>query len=155
MTEPPPLPAQPELSPIAARLSEASRQAFRHANRAFVVPWHRAGLSAWLGNPLTGCQLLLTTTGRRSGVPRHAPLGYIVTDGAAWVMAGYGTSTQWYRNLQADPNVQLLLPGRPPIAAVADEVRDRQVRATIIPRLARSMPLPGLTIRLQSRHGVR
>ena len=98
-----------------------------------MVPFHRAGLAAWLGNPLTGWQCLVTTTGRRSGLPRHTPLGYLVADGAAWVMAGYGPSTLWYRNLLDDPRVTLLLPGRPPIAALATEVRDPSVRARIIP----------------------
>ncbi len=108
-----------------------------------MVPFHRAGLGAWLGNPLSGWQCLLTTTGRRSGLPRHTPLGYIVADGAAWVMAGYGPSTLWYRNILEDERVTLLLPGRPPIAALAAEAGDPSVRARIIPPLCRSMALPG------------
>jgi deazaflavin-dependent oxidoreductase (nitroreductase family) len=140
------LTAPPELSPALRALSDASRTAFRYGNRYGMVPFHRAGLAAWLGNPLTGWQCLLTTTGRRSGLARHTPLGYLVADGAAWVMAGYGPSTLWYRNLLDDPRVTLLLPARPPIAALADETRDPSVRARIIPALARSMVLPGATI---------
>jgi deazaflavin-dependent oxidoreductase (nitroreductase family) len=96
-----------------------------------------------MGNPLTGCQLLLTSTGRKSGLRRPTPLGYLVADGAAWVMAGYGPKTLWYRNLLADPATDVLLPARPPFAAVATEVLDPGVRARIIPRLVRSMALPG------------
>jgi deazaflavin-dependent oxidoreductase (nitroreductase family) len=140
------LPEAPPLSGLAERLSAASRLAFRYGNRALMVPLHRAGLSAWLGNPVTGCQLLLTTRGRKSGLPRHTPLGYCIADGSAWVMAGYGTSTLWYRNLLADPRVEVLLPGRPPLAATAEEVTDEQTRRRIIPALARSMPLPGAMI---------
>ena len=116
---------------------------FRYGNRYAMVPLHRAGLAAWLGNPLTGWQCLVTTTGRRSGLPRHTPLGYLVADGAAWVMAGYGPSTLWYRNLLDDPRVELLLPGRPPMACHATEAGDPSDRARIIPALARSMALPG------------
>jgi len=79
-------------------------------------------------------------------VLRHTPLGYLVADGAAWVMAGYGPATLWYRNLLDDPRVTLLLPGRPPLAALATEARDPSVRARIIPPLARSMALPGAMI---------
>jgi len=140
------LPPTPDEVGIAGVLLRASRTAFRHANRHAMVPFHRAGLAAWLGNPLTGWQLLLTTTGRKSGLPRPTPLGYLVADGAAWVMAGYGSSTLWYRNLLADPAVDVLLPARPPFAAAAVDIADPAVRARIIPRLARSMALPGTMI---------
>lgn len=138
--------APPELSQVAAATSDASRTLFRYANRCFMVPLHRAGLAAWLGNPLTGWQCLLTTTGRRSGLPRHTPLGYLVADGAAWVLAGYGPTTLWYRNVLDDARTTLLLPGRPPVATLASEMPDPSIRARIIPALARSMALPGATI---------
>lgn len=140
------LPAPPVLGAAAQALSDASRTAFKYGNRYGMVQFHRAGLAAWLGNPLTGWQCLLTTTGRRSGLARHTPLGYMVADGAAWVMAGYGPSTLWYRNLLDDQRVTLLLPGRPPIAAQAHEAPDPSDRARIIPALARSMALPGALI---------
>ena len=126
--------------------SRASQTAFRHANRWLVVPLHRAGLAAWLGGPLGGWQCLLTTIGRTSGLRRDTPLGYIIMDGAAWVMAGYGPRTQWYRNILAEPRVDLHLPGRAPFAALAEEVRDPGVRARVIPPLCRSMAVPGLMI---------
>ena len=150
MTDQPPAAATlvPPPIPVGAMkaLSDASRTAFRYGNRYAMVPFHRAGLAAWLGNPLTGWQCLVTTTGRRSGLPRHTPLGYLVADGAAWVLAGYGPSTLWYRNVLDERRVTLLLPGRPPIAALATEATDPSTRARIIPPLARSMALPGAMI---------
>jgi len=142
----PPLPPTPDQVGKAGTFSRASQTAFRHANRYAMVPLHRAGLAAWLGNPLTGWQLLLTTTGRKSGLRRRTPLGYLVADGSAWVMAGYGSSTLWYRNLLAHPAVDVLLPARPPFTADATDILDPVVRARIIPRLVRSMALPGTTI---------
>ena len=144
--EPAGLAEPPQLSPTLQKLSDASRTAFKYGNRYGMIAVHRAGLAAWLGNPLTGWQCLITTTGRRSGLARHTPLGYLVLDGSAWVLAGYGPSTLWYRNLLDDPRVTLLLPGRPPIAALAAEAREPSVRARIIPALARSMALPGMLI---------
>ncbi|HYM84742.1 MAG TPA: nitroreductase family deazaflavin-dependent oxidoreductase [Candidatus Dormibacteraeota bacterium] len=141
-----PLAPPPKPRPLVAVASRLSRTAFRYGNRWFVVPLHRAGLAAWLGSPLAGCQLLLTTTGRRSGLPRDTPLGYLVAEGAAWVVAGYGPSTLWYRNLLEDPRGVVRLPARLPFAAVAVPVHDPVVRARIIPRLVRSMPLPGCMI---------
>lgn len=142
----PPLPPPPAEIGVVGVMSRASRTAFRYANRCAMVPFHRAGLAAWLGNPLTGWQLLLTTTGRRSGLRRPTPLGYLVADDAAWVLAGYGPSTLWYRNLVANPDVEVLLPARPPFAALATETLDPAVRARIIPLLVRSMALPGAAI---------
>ena len=142
----PPLPPPPDEIGVVGALSRASRAAFRYANRCAMVPFHRAGLAAWLGNPLTGWQLLLTTTGRKSGLRRPTPLGYLVADGAAWVLAGYGPSTLWYRNLVADPEVEVLLPARPPFAAHATDILDPAVRTRIIPQLVRSMALPGTAI---------
>lgn len=138
--------APPPLDGVARTISDASRSAFRHANRRGMIPFHRAGLAAWLGNPLSGWQCLLTTIGRRSGLRRHTPLGYIVMEGCAWVMAGYGPRTLWYRNLLDEARVELLLPGRRPFAAIAEDVRDPGVRARVIPPLCRSMALPGAMI---------
>lgn len=126
--------------------SRGSTIAFRYVNRCAVVPLHRAGLAAWLGSPLAGWQCLLTTTGRRSGLRRDTPLAYIVMGGAAWVLAGYGPTTLWYRNLLAEPRVELRLPGRQGIAARADAVTDAGVRAHVIPPLCRSMALPGAMV---------
>jgi deazaflavin-dependent oxidoreductase (nitroreductase family) len=150
MTDQPPavatLAPPPPLTGAVKALVDASRTAFRYGNRYAMVPFHRAGLGAWLGNPLSGWQCLVTTTGRRSGLPRHTPLGYLAADGAAWVLAGYGPTTLWYRNVLDEPRVTLLLPGRPPIAALATEATDPSTRARIIPALARSMALPGAMI---------
>lgn len=146
MSTPSALPRPPEPTGAMKALTDASRTVFRYGNRYGMVPFHRAGLAAWLGNPLSGSQCLVTTTGRRSGLPRHTPLGYLVADGAAWVMAGYGPATLWYRNVLDEPRVTLLLPGRPPIAALAEEATDASTRARIMPALCRSMPLPGAMI---------
>ena len=146
MTDFPPLPDPPALQGVAAAASEASRRAFKLANRCGMIQLHRAGLAAWLGNPLTGYQLLLVTTGRRSGLRRPTPLEYLLADGAVWVMAGYGPRTDWYRNLLADPRVEVLLPGRHPFVGTAEEILDPAVRERIVVALARATGLPGFLI---------
>lgn len=54
--------------------------------------------------------LLLTTKGRKSGVPRTKPLIY-EQDGDRYVIVaskgGAPTHPDWYRNLESDPNVEL------------------------------------------------
>lgn len=53
---------------------------------------------------------ILTTTGRKSGAPRKTPLLYL-RDGNAVVMVaskgGMSRAPLWYRNIQANPRVQI------------------------------------------------
>ncbi|MEW5991338.1 MAG: nitroreductase/quinone reductase family protein [Chloroflexota bacterium] len=106
--EGPPLP----YGPILSRLLRPLQRGFLVVNRSFMAPLIRAGFGWLVGNPLTGHLMLLRTRGRRSGLLREAPLGYVVLDGAVYCVAGYGTPTPWFRNLVADPNVEVILPTR-------------------------------------------
>jgi len=54
--------------------------------------------------------LLLTTTGRKSGLPRTTPLIYARDGDAYLVVASMGGAPQhpsWYRNLLADPTARI------------------------------------------------
>lgn len=107
MTAPAPLPYNPRilrlLGPLQRKLIPANR---------LLLPLLRANLGALISNPLTGYLLILRTRGRRTGQLREAPLGYRILDGAVYCCAGLGASTAWYRNLLADPRVEVVLPGR-------------------------------------------
>ena len=126
-------------------LEPVLRRAYDLLNRWFMVPVHRLGLGAWIATPLGGHMLLLRVRGRKTGQGRYVPLSYVIADGSAWVLAGYGVRTQWYRNILADPEVDAWLPGR--VARCrATEARDPSDRARIIPLLARSIGLPGVML---------
>jgi deazaflavin-dependent oxidoreductase (nitroreductase family) len=138
----PPLPPPPDLSEIQERASGAMRTVFRVVNGKSTIPLLKAGLGPWLGTPIGGWMLLLRVRGRKTGLVRDIPLSYYIDEGAAWVMAGFGPKTQWYRNLLADPAVEVILPGRTR-RCVAEEVRDPGTRRRILPRLVRATGLPG------------
>ena len=121
------------------------RRGFKLLNRCFMVPVHRAGLGAWVSTPVGGWILVLLIRGRKSGMVRETPLNYLIAEGGAWVLAGFGPRTEWYRNLLADPAVEVLLPGRR-FAGTAAEELDPAVRARIIPALVRSTGLPGMMV---------
>ena len=88
-------------------------RAFRWANRHVMLPMLRHRIAgAWVGSPLIGYFLTLTTTGRRSGLLRETPLNYAILDGHVYVLSGFGAHADWYLNLTADPQVTLGLPGR-------------------------------------------
>jgi len=50
--------------------------------------------------------LLLTTRGRRSGLPRTTPLQYEAIKGAYYLGAARGVRADWVRNILADPSVE-------------------------------------------------
>jgi deazaflavin-dependent oxidoreductase (nitroreductase family) len=85
-------------------------RSFNVVNRWFVVPALRAGLGPLFSTPVAGSLMILRTTGHSTGLRREAPLGYVVLDGAVYVCAGFGRQTSWYRNLEADPRVEVVLP---------------------------------------------
>ncbi|MBI4492187.1 MAG: nitroreductase family deazaflavin-dependent oxidoreductase [Chloroflexi bacterium] len=96
-----------------------------------MVPLFRLGLGPLLGNPLTGYVMVLKTTGRKTGRVRFAPVNYAILDGQVYCLAGWGQIADWYRNLRAQPQIELLLPGGP-VAVVAEDVADpdERLRAT-------------------------
>ena len=61
------------------------------------------GLGSFVGHSF----LLLTTIGRRSGLPRVTPLLYDEIDGTVYVGSARGTKSDWYQNLRANPNVEV------------------------------------------------
>lgn len=88
-----------------------------HARRAFVAlsrvmaPGIRHGLirSTRVGGKLC----VLRTRGRKTGRLREAALDYApAADGGIWLAAGWGAETRWYRNLLADPAVEVTCEGR-------------------------------------------
>ena len=76
--------------------------------------WHRAlfrgpvqlwrlGLAPVIGQVM----MLITHTGRRSGLPRRTMVEYFKMDGVKYVASGFGSQAQWYRNIEADPHVTI------------------------------------------------
>lgn len=97
----------------AGPATERLLRAFAQANRRIVLPMLRyPAVHDWLGSPALGYFAVLTTLGRRSGLPRETPLNYALLDGGVYLLAGFGPRSDWYRNLCAHPAVTVRLPGR-------------------------------------------
>ena len=62
-----------------------------------------------LGGMLAGKILILTTTGRKSGLKRQTPLeyGYDAERDVYSIAAGWGGRSDWFRNLKKDPVVHI------------------------------------------------
>ena len=86
-------------------------------------------------------QLVLTTTGRRSGEPRDAVLLY-ARDGESWVVLasnwGQGHDPAWALNLRADPHARVTVAGSS-TQVVARTASDDE-RARLMPRLREIWP---------------
>jgi deazaflavin-dependent oxidoreductase (nitroreductase family) len=55
---------------------------------------------------------LLETTGRRSGLPRHTPVGNGLIGDTFWLVAAHGHQADYVKNLQTDPSVRVKIGGR-------------------------------------------
>jgi deazaflavin-dependent oxidoreductase (nitroreductase family) len=76
----------------------------------------------WVNNRLTRAALrrgwapaafaLLETTGRRTGRPRHTPVGSGAAGDTFWLVAAHGRRADYVRNLLADPRVRVKVRGR-------------------------------------------
>lgn len=83
-----------------------------------------------------GTVIWLTTRGRRSGLPRHAAVGFVEgPDGSVLVSAG-GHDTHWARNLLADPRCEVARCGRCG-AYVAEPLVPDEHRAAVIALILR------------------
>ncbi|MBN2393523.1 MAG: nitroreductase family deazaflavin-dependent oxidoreductase [Anaerolineae bacterium] len=51
--------------------------------------------------------LLLTTTGRKSGLPRVTPLQFEEVDGVYYIASARGRDADWFKNIRANPNVRV------------------------------------------------
>ncbi len=51
--------------------------------------------------------LLLTTTGRKSGLPRVTPLQFEKVDGDYYIASARGIEADWFKNIRANPNVHI------------------------------------------------
>ncbi|MFQ6085222.1 MAG: nitroreductase/quinone reductase family protein [Candidatus Bathyarchaeia archaeon] len=93
------------------------------------ILWYRLGLGCLFANFL----LLLTTTGRRTGLSRDTPIEYEELDGVFYIISAWGTRPDWYRNILADPGVRFQL-GRRRFSRLAVPVSDPEVKAAVIGR---------------------
>jgi deazaflavin-dependent oxidoreductase (nitroreductase family) len=97
---------------------------------------------------------MLETTGRRTGLPRHTPVGNGLLGNTFWLIAAHGTQADYVRNLQAEPTVRVkaggvwrsgtavLLPGDDPAA------RSRTLPHQWDAAIGRLMASTPLTIRI-------
>lgn len=72
----------------------------RWAMKAPILTW-RLGLGPLVGKVM----MILTTTGRKTGVPRHTMIECHKINGKKYAPCAYGEKADYYRNILVDPRV--------------------------------------------------
>ena len=108
------------------------RRLFNGMNYFMVFLWKiglRRLFDAW---PAVGGRIMVIHhRGRKSGKEYLTPVNYAVVDHEIYATAGFGSGTDWYRNILANPDIQLWLPdGRR--RAHACDVSDSPLRAKLL-----------------------
>jgi deazaflavin-dependent oxidoreductase (nitroreductase family) len=68
--------------------------------------------SLGLGSLVGRLVLVLTTTGRKSGLPRATPLQYEEVGNVIYVASARGQRADWFRNIVADPRAEVQIGSR-------------------------------------------
>jgi len=78
------------------------------------IQLYRLGLGPLIGKYI----LILSTTGRKTGKIHRTPVEFFRYNDCIYVMSGFGTTPDWYRNLLEDPHASLEL-GRETLHVIA------------------------------------
>lgn len=123
-------------------MSPIMRRIFRVLNKFFMVPMFRLGLGSLLGNPLSGYIMVLKVVGRKSGRIRYTPVNYAIRNGNIYCISGGGRSSDWFRNLKANPQIEVIMPAGP-IFGYVEEVSDADERRNVIRQVLQNAGFAG------------
>lgn len=93
------------------RAEKLARRGFKYLNRFMLLMW-RLGWGKMINAmpDSMGRIMVITHTGRKSGLKRRTPVNYAVVEGELYCTAGFGVVSDWYKNIQKTPQVEVWLP---------------------------------------------
>jgi deazaflavin-dependent oxidoreductase (nitroreductase family) len=99
------------MTTLTSETEERYRQLFKRFNSFMLMLW-RLGFRRWVNfwPSVSGRILVLTHTGRKSGIRRQTPVNYFRQGDDVYCTAGFGQVSDWYRNLLAYPQTEVWLP---------------------------------------------
>ena len=86
----------------------------------------RLGFGPFFGNPFTGYIMVMKVIGRKTGKVHLTPVNYAIHEGDVYCISGGRTTSDWFRNLLANPEVDLMLPAGSIHAQVEEDVDPKQ-----------------------------
>jgi deazaflavin-dependent oxidoreductase (nitroreductase family) len=108
------------------------RQGFKKLNRFMLLMW-RLGLGRWVNiwPEVLGRIMVITHTGRSTGLRRRTPVNYAVVDGELYCTSGFGRISDWYRNIMTNPQVEVWLPDGW-WAGIAEDITDSEAQLPLM-----------------------
>ncbi|MFZ6030951.1 MAG: nitroreductase/quinone reductase family protein [Chloroflexota bacterium] len=119
------------------------RKFFWFLNKFFMVPLFRLGLGPLFVNPFGGYIMVMKTIGRKSGKVRYAPVNYAIYQGDVYCISGGRKSSDWYRNLLATPDIEVILPGGAIYGHVEEIQQDAALRLVVIRQILQNAGFAG------------
>jgi deazaflavin-dependent oxidoreductase (nitroreductase family) len=100
------------LTTIDPLTEERLRQGFKKYLNPIMLTMWRLGLGIWFKvcPQISGNVMVLTHIGRKTGIKRYQPLNFAIVDDDIYCVAAFGDISDWYRNIRANPNVEVWLP---------------------------------------------
>jgi len=111
---------------------EKFRQGFKYFNKLMLLMW-RLGLGSWINlfPDVVGRIMVITHTGRKSGLRRQTPVNYAMVGGDLFCVAGFGSISDWYHNLATNSEVEVWLPNGW-WSGLAEEVKTGELRLPLV-----------------------
>ena len=111
---------------------ERARYFFKQFNRFMLLMWW-LGLGKWINMwPSVGGRIMVIShTGRKTGLRRRTPVNYVLINGDVYCTAGFGRVSDWYRNIMAHTAVEIWLPDGCWFGETAD-VSDSEMRLPLM-----------------------
>jgi deazaflavin-dependent oxidoreductase (nitroreductase family) len=110
-----------DVSKFTPQQMNSLRRIFRAGNRFMVFLWKMGlgkAINAWPAG--FGRIMVITHRGRKSGKEYPTPVNYAIVEGEMYCTAGFGSISDWYRNILVYPRVELWLPEGKHIACAED-----------------------------------
>jgi hypothetical protein len=96
---------------VTSQQIDSMRRMFHTLNRFMVFMW-KLGMGRMINfwPAVVGRIMVIKHRGRKSGREYLTPVNYAFVDGEIYCTAGFGSISDWHRNMLVNPNVELWLP---------------------------------------------
>jgi deazaflavin-dependent oxidoreductase (nitroreductase family) len=111
----------PRVRPYFASEQAAGRRPYKmeilrkifHVFNPFMILMWKLGMGRMINiwPAVIGRIMIIKHRGRKSGREYLTPVNYAIVDSEIYCTAGFGPTSDWYRNMLVNPNVKLRLPG--------------------------------------------
>jgi deazaflavin-dependent oxidoreductase (nitroreductase family) len=118
------------------------RRIFWFLNKFFMVPMFRLGFGPFFGNPFTGYIMVMKVIGRKTGKVRFTPVNYAIHKGDVYCISGGRATSDWFRNLLSNPEVDLILPGGS-VHARVEEATDSKLKLILARQVLKNAGFAG------------